>query len=772
MNSTTIPKQCSHAAVQVVARPFTDWICFSATKSDSMSPLPPVWPLSNTSSDLEHQLENQSAHGGQIHQHGGPGDVMGPMPPTSMGSPPTSQGGVRTSSGGLSIGSLVHPSTEYRYNNLATPTYSGFSRPAMPYNGFLSSDESYYTPDGSQSPASEAYSRFAHRQSISSSSSVAAFDPNQASPLITGGNAWVPSSAPPNVLPANMFEDPTYFNVRGLLLSLHAFTETDQSSTDSSIPIPLTNLDGDEFDIIRRELSYAPGIVPASDGNGIPDAIRWDCLEHYWQNFHPFFPIVHRPTFLPTKPSPLLASAMVAIGSQFDRRSDAKQYSLVLLEVATRLLRRRDNITSRSRLADLQTVFLLEALSKYFSRRVEVEMSPRFRALFASLDQARRTLTTSSLAVFRTLRPEHSKEELTKAHKFWVDHETRRRVLQAFSILDMQQTSLFEQPATIMQHGRTRLSTEVARATMSLPCSQDLWESSPVDDWKTLATEQQQFESSNASLQLDDESKLDYFQSQALLQSDPAPLQQFHFDSDSHLLSSIKEGTDRKSMEFNRHAMTLAKCTPLRSLLLVSGESWIFGKKLESEQDFQTARTDLRNWVSMGNGSLTALWHATALLRSQITFSGDDTTTADFHATFPKTQMLHEPWCIYLAALVCWAHGLYPSISHNASGAASRAASVMSAPTSSHSAASSSSGHPSLMDSTDAAQGAHAYLQATDVATPGDLAQLEPASLGKMYGLIELVRMQKILPLLGGLMNEAERVLFRLVEGRSTFPHF
>ena len=691
-----------------------------------------------------------------------------------MASPPTSQAGVRTSSGGLSIGSLVHPSTEYRYNHLATPSYSGFSRPAMPYNGFVSSDESYYTPDGSQSPASEAYSRYAHRQSISSSSSVAAFDHSQASPLIHGGNAWVPSSAPPNVLPANMFEDTSYLDVRDLVPVLCAFTETDQSSTDSALPIPLTNLDGDEFDIIRRELSYAPGIIPAPDGSGVPDAIRWDCLKHYWQNFHPFFPIVHQPTFLPTKPSPLLASAMVAIGSQYDQRSDAKQYSLVLLEVATRLLRRRDSITSRSRLADLQTVFLLEALSKYFSRRVEVEMSPRFRALFASLDQARRTLTTSSLAVFRTLRPEHSKEELTKAHKFWVDHETRRRVLQAFSILDMQQMSLFEQPATIVQHGRTRLSTEIARTPVSLSCSQDLWESSPIDDWKSLATEQQHNEGNNLTqgLQINDEVKLDYFQMQSWLQSDSTALQQFLFDSGSNMLSLVKEGADRVCVEFNKHAMTFAKCTPIGSLLIVSGESWIYGKKLESEHDFQAAKQDLRNWVRMDSDSLTALWHAAALLRSQISFSSSEAGSTDFHATFADIRMLHEPWCLYLAALIIWAHGLYPSLSHGNSGPASRAASVMSAPTSSHSTSSSSSGHPSLMDSADAAQDAQAYLQTTDVATPPDLAQIDPASLGRIHGLVELVRMQKILPLLGGLMNEAERVLFRLVEGRSTLPHF
>ena len=141
---------------------------------------------------------------------------MGPLPPSTMASPPTSQAGVRTSSGGMSIGSLVHPSTEYRYNNLGTPTYSGFSRP-MPFsNGFISSDDSYYTPDGSQSPASEAYSRYAHRQSISSSSSVAAFEAAQGSPHVNGATTWIPSSAPPNVLPANMFEDPSYFNVCNL----------------------------------------------------------------------------------------------------------------------------------------------------------------------------------------------------------------------------------------------------------------------------------------------------------------------------------------------------------------------------------------------------------------------------------------------------------------------------------------------------------------------------------------------------------------------------
>ena len=401
-------------------------------------------------------------------------------------------------------------------------------------------------------------------------------------------------------------------------------------------------------------------------------------------------------------------------------------------------------------------------------------MSSRFRALFASLDQARRTLTTSSLAVFRTLRSDHSKEEVEKARRFWLDHETRRRTLQAFSILDTQQVAFFEQPATIIQHGRTRLSTDTARASMSLPCSEDLWETSPIDDWKTLATEQQHKEGNNMSqgLQSTGDAKLDYFQMQTWIQSDSTALQQLYFDTGSHMLSLVNDGTAKQSTAFNKHAMTFAKCTPLKSLLIVSGESWIFGKKLESEAEFQAAKQSLRNWVSMGSDSLTALWHASALLRSQVSFSSIASNSNDVQANFATTRMLHEPWCIYLAALICWAHGLYPSLSYSTSGPASRAPSVMSAPTSSHSSSSSSSGHPSLMDATDAAQEAQRYLQATNVSVPTDLLQLDPNSLGRIHGLLEVVRMQKILPLLGGLMNEAERVLFRLVEGRSTLSHF
>lgn len=69
------------------------------------------------------------------------------------------------------------------------------------------------------------------------------------------------------------------------------------------------------------------------------DTVKWqDCFDLYWRHFHPLFPVVHRPTFFATKPSPLMAGAMVAIGSQYDTRPNAKEYSLACLEACSKLL--------------------------------------------------------------------------------------------------------------------------------------------------------------------------------------------------------------------------------------------------------------------------------------------------------------------------------------------------------------------------------------------------------------------------------------------------
>ncbi|KAL2404634.1 hypothetical protein ABEF93_006564 [Exophiala dermatitidis] len=478
-------------------------------------------------------------------------------------------------------------------------------------------------------------------------------------------------------------------------------------------------------------------------------------------------------------PSPLLASAMAAIGSLYDNRPDAKVYALTLLEVATKLLRRRDNITNRSRLADLQTVFLLEVLSKYCARRVEVEMSARFRSLLASLDQTRRFLARDSLAVFRTLSKDRSSDDLARAHKFWLEHETRRRILQAATVLDQQQVTMFEQPPTIVQHERSRRPSLDLRCKIPLPCSDELWETSPVEKWEEVASRSGGISNSGAtSKDMGDvasgvSSDLDFFQIQVSLTEKP----DVPFDRLLLRPGGPSHAHDHARLVFNHQVRELARHTPIRQLLIVSGESWVLGKKLENEAEFQAAKRNLRAWVDTNRESRIAFWYATQLIRSRVEIA-TPSETEDVTVSFLDTYMLHEPWCLYLAALVCWAYGLSASMrpTETSGGRMSgRAWSTVSEAQSQLSHCSNPqppTGHPALLEPCEAASSMREYLEATNVDTAEQLLQLDPLAFGQFRGLLETVRLHKIRHYLGGLMNDAERVLYRLVGGRGRLSHF
>lgn len=78
------------------------------------------------------------------------------------------------------------------------------------------------------------------------------------------------------------------------------------------------------------------------------------------------------------------------------------------------------------------------------------------------------------------------------------------------------------------------------------------------------------------------------------------------------------------------------------------------------------------------------------------------------------------------------------------------------------------------MDAADADAEMRDYLRATRVASAEQLKTLDANIIGRTHGLLESVRVRKIAngPGGGGLLNEAERVLYRLVEGRSRLSHF
>lgn len=325
------------------------------------------------------------------------------------------------SSGSMSIGSIVAPGVHPELANDYPLPWGGMEVPLEPRAAAFrnhireSAEDSpfYSSPDTCASPLSDVPSFHISsqpRSTVSSAPTSVIFNPELVhSPLQIddNGHDWDPMEAGvsasllPFPLEGDMLQSVGEPSLRPQ--PLRAATDSPQ---DFPVPVPLSNLDGVEWFALRRELTSAPGVISGHDGMEIMDTMKWqDCFECYWRHFHPLFPIVHRPTFFATKPSPLLAGAMVAIGSQYDTRHNAKEYSLALLEACLKLLSKvsqapspdligitpltlliqRTPITSRSRITDIQTVFLLEFLSKFRSRRADVQISHRFRSLYGSV---------------------------------------------------------------------------------------------------------------------------------------------------------------------------------------------------------------------------------------------------------------------------------------------------------------------------------------------------------------------------------------------------
>ena len=174
-----------------------------------------------------------------------------------MTSPPT-ESAPRTPSGPLSIGSVLNPRSHAQYQqDQSSLGYSMFT--TMPtYSQTV--EPHYYGSEGSYSPASDRFSH--HRHSISEASSVAGgFEPSLSPVMTSSMPGWLPatatSSAPPMVLPSNVFEEgQTSF----LSVSLHFLTPIAPLlrliSLLQSIPCQYTSANWTDMSLLRYNENY------------------------------------------------------------------------------------------------------------------------------------------------------------------------------------------------------------------------------------------------------------------------------------------------------------------------------------------------------------------------------------------------------------------------------------------------------------------------------------------------------------------------------------
>ncbi|KAK2861218.1 hypothetical protein FQN49_004429 [Arthroderma sp. PD_2] len=557
---------------------------------------------------------------------------------------------------------------------LSPPYWTSFRRasdPAIGYSGvpYTGGDESslFSSPECSRSPSSDG-SHGSH------------FPFN--TPHITGIGIFHEPMIDSTLMGTSLAYDPNFGGFQAFdstatqsspLVTLPA--EGDSARTVVSFPF---KLDGDEWLPLRRELTSSIGIVSANSGMGIIDPARWhDCLELYWRHFHPQFPIIHRPSFFTDRPNPLLVGTVVAIGSQYDTRSDSSIYSLVLLEACQTLLS-KGKITSRSLVSDVQSSFLLELLSKYRSRRADVGISHRLKSLYGSFNQDSHWITQNPLSLASNLSKDNHLDVITRAHKFWVEHETRRRVLQAMFILDVHQSTLFQQPLSFFKP---------VPGDLPMPCTSDLWECTDLTAWADCAIKSEKSTTiATASFSLVPDA--DLFQSSLIMS----------YEILSHGEGSMENLRARHPcLHLLHHGLLAAQHSPLQALITVSNESWLFNRKVTDEAQFMAAKETLKAWVADTDAVKLAVWHAVRVLQCALdaqkaihrplpvalppfitpqaeglqppnvnTFVSDSVPQASPFDTIPRPPlrtlpgpftMLQANWAVYISTLICWAYG-------------------------------------------------------------------------------------------------------------------
>lgn len=225
-------------------------------------------------------------------------------------------------------------------------------------------------------------------------------------------------------------------------------------------------------------------------------------------------------------------------------------------------------------------------------------------------------------------------DSISEPYIQWIHLESKRRLLLACYILEVQQKSMFGSPRP------------VSDKNLPQPCSRGLWEAHPSDMWLVQARQEvvENCPLSDALTYTDcrQSSAGDSFSSNiviafythGMLADGDAPT--------PDIVGSIEQSP---RCIFSWHAALLAANTPVHDLLAVSGESFLLGHKLPTSDMFQQAVGDLRSWVADGRAEA-ALQHALQILKMAMQNG--------------RFGLMHEDWSLALAALVCWACALWP----------------------------------------------------------------------------------------------------------------
>ncbi|KAL0259406.1 hypothetical protein SLS55_005142 [Diplodia seriata] len=318
---------------------------------------------------------------------------------------------------------------------------------------------------------------------------------------------------------------------------------------------------------------------------GIPSIDRQQMTEHldnYWQAFHPHFPIKHRPTFDLNTEKPLCLAAMIAIGSQYSSVVGARAESRALHEKCLKALAKREHVglPTDARVCDMQAVFLVELLSQFRGKRASTNLSATFQGMFRKLAADHASHPTASVDSLVPLPPHSDDLTLSRQWTAWIGASERTRLLTACAILEAQATTLLI---------RQVADSTVPGLSLPTPAPLSAWDATQWA-WRKMLPQLSSLSltkaGATAATHPPDGRCLDEFQAAQVVWT--------HTTRHGSLESC---NTYSRATRLSIHGIRIASATPLRALLAVAGETWVFSEKVRSDE-YAAAKEMVQQWTS------------------------------------------------------------------------------------------------------------------------------------------------------------------------------
>ncbi|KAG5927687.1 hypothetical protein E4U42_001927 [Claviceps africana] len=387
-------------------------------------------------------------------------------------------------------------------------------------------------------------------------------------------------------------------------------------------------------------------------------------MDIYWDKVHPLYPIIHRVTVedgIDNVPEQVhvLCCAMAAVATQFLGHSEHRINGSLLHAYAWQKSKAFTQ-SARWSLPAMQCILLCEYYARFRGRhKDDHHPSSRFNDLYQMVSSAHHSALMPKFAG-------------TKYQRWtaWIYLESCRRLLSACFLLSVHGMCYYEQPYSnvlgVDNTTTSRFHIPLSGSTTSL------WEAINAEAWADMDMSSVELTTVGDVMQEEKASHIENpaFDVSLVIAAHALQLPTRKNRREVELVQDISgfRSSDLLMFRHFKHrpgATTYLALhyTPLHVLLAVSGDSWVFNRKIPDAKLFAAHQKTLRQWRDSGACAIATVFAARAI-REFLSLSGDvgqaaptTTTTTTTPHSVVICKDISDYWGLYVCTLICWAFG-------------------------------------------------------------------------------------------------------------------